>query len=301
MSNSYVRSSNSVLPQLNAKIDRSNQSVQSREYLNSLPWKAGTTFSSYGLQIGIQVNDPDILMRLPDYLPPGWEPSPSPIVDKLYSLIVAAGNEYYLLYDEEGELARTTELDRVLLALDANLRLYIGTSVRDLLFVHAGVVGWRDRAIVIPGRSFSGKTTLVAALVKAGAVYYSDEYAVFDSTGLVHPYPRALSIRQESGDRIKTCPVSELGGKSGTKPLVVGTIAISHYQLGSRWHPSSVSQGEALLALLDNTLVARIRPQFALPILAVAVAEALALKGTRGEADAVAVALLHQVDELLIV
>ena len=45
------------------------------------------------------------------------------------------------------------------------------------------IVTWgRGRAIVIPGRTFSGKSTLVAELVRAGATYYSDEYAVEDET-----------------------------------------------------------------------------------------------------------------------
>jgi hypothetical protein len=291
----------STLPRLKPNLDISSEYISSREILASLPCAAGIAFISYGLKIGIQVNHLDILIQLSDYLPPGWEHSPSPLVDKLYSLILAANGQEYLLSDEEGELARTTELDRILLALDANLRIYIGTSVQDLLFVHAGVVGWRDLAIVIPGRSFSGKTTLVAALVKAGAVYYSDEYAVFDSNGLVHPYPRNLSIRQASGDRIKTCPVAELGGRYGSKPLAVGLIVSAHYQSGSQWNPTWISPGAALLALLDNTLVARTRPQFAMSILATAVSDTFALQSQRGEASEVAVALLSELEQLSIV
>jgi hypothetical protein len=42
--------------------------------------------------------------------------------------------------------------------------------------------------MVLPGKSFAGKTTLVAALVRAGAEYWSDEYAVLDANGDVHPY-----------------------------------------------------------------------------------------------------------------
>lgn len=289
----------SILPKPKPSVAPPSGCITETDNLDSFPWEAGTAFISYGLHIGIRVNDADVLIGLLDYLPPGWEPSPLPVVDKLYSLIVASGNDYHLLYDEEGELERTTELDRVLHALDSHLRLWIGTSVQDLLFVHAGVVSWRNRAIVIPGRSFSGKTTLVAALVKAGATYYSDEYAVFDPNGLVHPYPRALSVRQGAGDRIKTCPVAELGGKSGTEPLPVGLIVSTHYQPGAQWHPSLISPGEALLALLDNTLVARIRPQFALSILAVAVSDTLAIQATRGEAEDVVVALLQQLDQWL--
>ena len=68
---------------------------------------------------------------------------------------------------------------------------------RQMLFVHAGVVGWRGLAIVIPGRSHAGKSTLVAELVRRGAVYYSDEFAVLDETGRVHPYRRTPVLRDD--------------------------------------------------------------------------------------------------------
>jgi hypothetical protein len=42
-----------------------------------------------------------------------------------------------------------------------------------------------------------------------------------------------------------------------------------------------------VLALLDNTVLARVRPQLALTTLKAAVPHALALKGRRGEADLV--------------
>jgi hypothetical protein len=288
----------SILPILAPNPNFVSRFIAGSEILASLSGEARIAFSSYGLQIGIEVNHLDILTQLPDYLPPGWEPSTSTLVDKLYTLILTAIGEDYLLYDESGELARTPELDRILLALDANLRMYIGTSVQDVLFVHAGVVGWGEHAIVIPGRSYSGKTTLVAALVQAGAVYYSDEYAVFDSNGLVHPYPRHLSVRQNSGDRIKTCPVAALGGKSGSIPLAVGLVVSTHYQPGSRWNPTEMSPGAALLALLDNTLVARTRPQFAMSILATAMSGTFALQCQRGEAAEMSVALLKQLEQL---
>ena len=46
--------------------------------------------------------------------------------------------------------------------------------------------------IMLPGYSFAGKTTLVAEFVRAGALYYSDEYAVLDRDRFAHPYPRPL-------------------------------------------------------------------------------------------------------------
>ncbi|MBD2663363.1 hypothetical protein B6N60_03241 [Richelia sinica FACHB-800] len=288
-----------VLPRLQS-INEYNQDLFTA---NHSSWQAGICLISYGVRIGIRVNVPKILERLIEYLPPGWESSPSSEVDKLYSLIVYQETNnsdsllYYKLYFDQEELINTTDIEDVFETLDSELRLQVGIAVKDWLFVHAGVVGWRGKAIVIPGRSFSGKTTLVAALVKAGASYYSDEYAVLDANGLVHPYPRRLSIRQGEGERVKRCSVEELKGTAGTEPLPVGLIVHVQYQSGVQWCPKPMSSGHGVLALLDNTIVASLRPDFALPILASAVSGALCLEGTRGEAEDVAMALLQQLED----
>src|SRR5262249_48159665 len=155
----------------------------------------------YGKRIGIRVSTPDVLARLPAHLPPGVSPVDFPIVDRLYSLRVGETHgarkvrQLNLLYAGAMRLARTHDLEDALAVLEHDIQLYLAESARGRLFVHAGVVGWRDRAIVLPGHSFSGKTTLVATLVRAGATYYSDEYAVFDRQGKVYPYARPLSLR----------------------------------------------------------------------------------------------------------
>src|SRR5262249_55268360 len=74
-------------------------------------------------------------------------------------------------------------LERLLRRLRSDIDLQVAQHARDGLCVHAGVVGWRGYAIVIPGRTMTGKSNLVAALVRLGARYYSDEYAVIDDEG----------------------------------------------------------------------------------------------------------------------
>jgi hypothetical protein len=56
----------------------------------------------------------------------------------------------------------------------------VTTLLRRLLYLHAGVVAVGGRAIVVVGESGTGKTSTVAALVREGAAYLSDEVAVFD-------------------------------------------------------------------------------------------------------------------------
>ena len=159
-------------------------------------------------------------------------------------------------------------------------------------FVHAGVVAWKGRAIVIPGRSQSGKTTLVKALLHAGASYFSDEYAVIDGRGRVHPFPRRLSVRGE-GDQTSRHSAESLGSETGAKPLPIGLLALTRYEAGARWKPKVVSAGKGTLGLLANTLAARKEPRQALATLTRAVERAPILTGIRGEATETAASILH--------
>ncbi|MFN7925179.1 MAG: hypothetical protein U0Q16_34095 [Bryobacteraceae bacterium] len=151
------------------------------------------------------------------------------------------------------------------------------------VFVHAGVVAIGGRLVAIPGVSCAGKSTLVAELVRRGATYYSDEYAVLDERGLVHPYPKPLSLRQPSGPPRLT-PVGDLGGRVGRRSLPLKLVAMVRYRAGKQWSVRAMSPAETLFALLENTLVARSRPEAVLPVLARAAEGASGLRGVRGEA-----------------
>jgi hypothetical protein len=143
----------------------------------------------------------------------------------------------------------------------------------------------------------SGKTTLVAELVRAGATYYSDEYAVLDAQGQVHPYPAPLSIRQAEGNRPRKCSVEALGGRRGEGPLSVGLVVVSEYQRGAVWQGRPLSAGRGVLALLANTVSIRRQPAIALAVLQRVVARAPVLEGVRGEASETVQSLLRELRE----
>jgi hypothetical protein len=149
--------------------------------------------------------------------------------------------------------------------------------------VHAGAVGLGRRALVLPGPSFSGKTTLVAALVKAGATYYSDEFAVLGADGVVHPYPKPLSIRLDGRNQVDH-PVASFGGAVGREPLPIGLIAIAQYGPDAEWEPERLTGGEAVLAVLANAVPAQERPEQSLATITKAVRGAAVLQGVRGDA-----------------
>src|SRR5438477_263298 len=72
------------------------------------------------------------------------------------------------------------------------------------------------------GCSLSGKTTLVREMLRLGATYYSDEFAVVDDSGLVHPFARPLGIREDFFPAQTNYTAENLGASTGVKPLPLG-------------------------------------------------------------------------------
>jgi hypothetical protein len=104
--------------------------------------------------------------------------------------------------------------------------------------------------------SFAGKTTLVQAWLEAGATYYSDEFAVLDRAGRVHPFARPLAIRDGS-TALTRVPAAELGAETGTTPLPIGLVLVTSYRVGTRWRPRRLTAAPTLLALMRHTVAAR--------------------------------------------
>jgi hypothetical protein len=254
------------------------------------------SFTAYGLRFGLRVNDPAALEAACAAAPLGWEPAPIAEGDVLYTLRIAPPHtsNSHLLTCGSIVIASDPDLAIVLRLFTKHAELLTATLAHDCLFVHAGVVGWRDRAILVPGRSFSGKTTLVKALVEAGAIYYSDEFAILDRQGLVLPYPLPLALRNGAGQSIGQIPIAAIGGEVGTEPLPVGLVVVTQYQAGAKWRPRPLSAARALLALMDNTVAAQREPEHSMPILRAAVVSATVIKSKRGEAAGVAQAILRQ-------
>ena len=99
----------------------------------------------------------------------------------------------------------------------------VGASPR--LCVHAGVVSHPGGALVIPGHSGHGKTTLVGALLQCGFGYISDEVLAVDRTDrTLAPFRRPLSLNHDVWT-VLGLPASELP-PAGTE------VAVDHRRLG---------------------------------------------------------------------
>jgi hypothetical protein len=161
-----------------------------------------------------------------------------------------------------------------------------------LVFVHAGAVAWAGRALVLPGASGCGKSELVAALVRAGATYLSDEFAVLDGAGRVHPYARAIALRQPGVTRAWT-PAPALGGAVGVEPVAPARIAFLRFVAGAAFRPRPLSAGRTVLGLLRHAVAARRRFELVRDVIVPLARAVPAVQSRRGEAHEVAARLLE--------
>jgi hypothetical protein len=260
--------------------------------MNHLSWPVRVKGKAFGVCLGLWTNEPTLLDRVAPILPPGWMAAESGRIDRLY-LLKARDPAGYRLSVAGRRLVQTADLDHVIDRLETDMQIFLGESSREYVFVHAGVVVWRGKAILIPGRSYSGKSTLVAALLRAGAAYYSDEFAVLDRNGLVHPYPRLLSLRQADGTRPLRFRPESLGSQQDPGPLSVGLVLLTRYCAESSWRPRPISLGTALLRLLQHCVPIRRRPADVLTVLQRALMEVPVLRGARGEAQDTAPKILN--------
>ncbi len=244
--------------------------INSHEETSSVETQAGCSGSLEALVDAIR-----------SYLPPGsieWtsDESANGIVQ------VVRDGDSFSVSDREGATQTFTDQALALHAVDQAIRSLVAVDAPGLVFIHAGVVVIDGRALVLPGRSMAGKSTLVAELVRAGACYSSDEYAVLDTDCLVHPYPRRLSMREATGRR--EVMASELSGTVVTGPNPISVVAALEYQNGKSWAVEAMDQAAAAQVLLENAVAAQARSAEVLRAAAMVARRARSVRGVRGEA-----------------
>jgi hypothetical protein len=216
------------------------------------------TAAGYGRRVGLRLPSADVAAV--SRLLPHWWADTAAEPERTWELASASHAEYVL----------------------RELELWVAEHAVDRVFVHAGMVAIDGRALLLPGRSGCGKTTLTAALLAAGAAYGSDEYAVLGPDGRVHPYPRPLEVRDGA---VRTrVPAARLGAATLSGPVPVAAVAHLRYQPGSGYLVEPISAGAAVLRLFDNTVCAQSRAAEALDALVAATRGIRAVAGCRGEA-----------------
>ncbi len=193
---------------------------------------------------------------------------------------------YIHLYKDGVYSHHSSDADQVLELFVRHLRVFIAGWARDTVFVHAGVVEWKGKAIVIPADSGKGKTTLVLELVKLGAGYFSDEYAVLDAHGLVHPFARDLSVREPGRvwSEKNGIPIENFGGRKGKGPVPIGWVILAEFEENATWEPQRLTHGEGVIHIVQHTITLPEFPEFSMKVLKLALESAIILKGSRGDA-----------------
>lgn len=139
---------------------------------------------------------------------------------------------------------------------------------RELFYVHAGVVAVDGEALILPGLSRAGKSTLVLALLQQGADFLSDELLVFDpSDKTLLPFPRAVKVRDECVAYFPTLASAFVGQGEGRflqfdalGDLCIARTATPAHIAAPRWEAAVVdkveplSRGQGLVHLTESVL-----------------------------------------------
>lgn len=191
-------------------------------------------------------------------------------------------NETQVLINGELAGVAASGQDAALLAVKA-LDAEIVQRLKRYRAVHAGAVLLDQRALLIPGSTHAGKSSLVAELLRRGASCLSDEYALIGDDGRVHAYPRPLLLRNGRPEQSLFLP-DELGSSFAACPAEVGWIVAVDYAPAGEWALQPQQQSEAVMLLLRNTPHEMAESpdlvNFFLPV----AAKAKCYRGTRGEA-----------------
>jgi len=230
---------------------------------------------------------------LAESLPPGSRPTDR---DPVWRAEVELGARRWTLRVAGSVVEDCDDVDVFAHRLESEIGLAVADRSPRAVFVHAGVVGTGQGAIVLPGSSHAGKTTLVKALLERGCTYLSDEYAVLDTHGQVSAYPRRLSIRHPGTDLRQRLSAAQLGVEVSERQPVRAVVNL-RYAPDQPPSLSGASEGDCAMCLVGNAVAAQRRPGGVLAVAAAVARTSRALVGVRGEAGPAADALLEQLAE----
>lgn len=143
-------------------------------------------------------------------------------------------------------------------------------ACRNGLVLHAAAVAKGQLAVVLPGKTGAGKTTLTAHLVRRGFRYLTDEmtYLPFDSS-LVGGFPRPLGLKVSGRGLVDTERWEVLPGSSttlvlpepappaGTPETGLGVIVFPRFAAGAAVSAVRLTAAATAMRLMGNLLNAR--------------------------------------------
>ena len=260
-------------------------------------WVARGGYVAFGVPWEVRADDVSAYHLLLDRFPPSAVATSSKTMARTYVFrtlpaTLSESTASYLLLADGRPLVRSTEPSDIAEAFEDDLKSLVAERSPRRVFLRAGVVGWRDRAIVIPGGPHSGKSTLVRALVGCGATYFSDEYAVLEGN-IVQPFPARLPDWSAPGSPLSYW-LDEFSNERAPKPVPVGLVLFAPYQGGAVFKPKLLSRGKSLLEMFKLAVASQRQPERVLRALEAVSRRCSALEGVRGDAQSAATYLLER-------
>jgi len=277
------------------------QPTQISKRIKKSDFKHHFNIESFGVKIGFSTNSAEALEAVKEsvkiYLPDCFVEIDEIDIEHRF-LFVWNESKRDTLYKNGEKVISREKRETSVESVASQIRLTVAEFAVGRVFIHAGVIKWKDKAVVMPGRSFRGKTSLTVALVKRGAVYYSDEYAILDAEGFLHPFPKMLSVRGEI-DEYKQIdyPVEKFGGTAGTEKIRVGMVLLCEYKEKARWNPKRLSPAQGVIETILHTVPIRQSPQFTLEVLNKIAGNAVFVKSKRGDVSKSADLILKFIDD----
>lgn len=217
-----------------------------------IDWKLNFGFECYGVKIDLRTDSLEMENVLRKMLPEVGRISDFGDSQTIVSLLTSQKKSINGLYFNEEPALKFEKYRDVLLEglIDKFLIILSISSLPKNIYLHAGAIVWNNYGIMLPGESYSGKTTLVKEFIKAGAVYITDDLTVLKGTGELLPFPRTLAIRTDSGRELRTA--ESFGARTLTKRSQLKIILFTEFEEKARWEPRKLPPGQAVMKLMSN-------------------------------------------------
>jgi hypothetical protein len=167
--------------------------------------------SIFGCLVNVQVSSKPVLITLIDIYSAFKiaEPIAKPVLR--YSIQPLPENSSSYSVHRDNMLIGTTEnMGYLLYIFEKDLTIELQKLRSDLYFIHAGVLEWGGKGILLIAPSGTGKSTTTWALTNHGFRYLSDELAPIDLKDMtVYGYPRALGLKQRPPTYSLPCELIE--------------------------------------------------------------------------------------------
>jgi hypothetical protein len=227
-------------------------------------------FKILNLPIRIESNSPQFLQHVGNIFHYFKVSRPNPDVNDGASFCVSIDQTSTITFGND-IIYRSPHYRYILEYLEYKIYTLLINRLSDYYLIHAGVVAHDDKAIVLPGSSGGGKTTLIAGLLKNGFRYLTDEIGIIDPHTLrVYPFPKPLNMKIGSLSLFDNFePEMELINKKDVniegkihhvlvksssihamdKPVPVRDIIFVRYDPGGKSRLTSISRANAIFDL----------------------------------------------------